>query len=159
MINENRISQIDNQSVVIAKLHKEDVAVFEKLIEIFNDVFETNRNIPSRAHLSAVLANPDFLAFTVSLDGVTIGGLTIYVLTSYYEAHSVAYIYDIGMLKQFQRKGFGKKLLAFVFQYCKSQHISQAFVQAETEDEDAVAFYHRTNASDYLQATHFTYNL
>jgi aminoglycoside 3-N-acetyltransferase I len=150
---------LDQQSVSIAKLNNQDVPEFEKLIEIFNAVFENKKNIPPNEYLSKVLSNPDFLVFTVLVEGEIVGGLTLFVLPAYYEVQSLAYIYDIGIDPKFQRRGLGKKLLSEVCGYCKKQKISQAFVQAETEDADAIAFYNRTMFSSQIQATHFTYNL
>ncbi len=69
-----------------------------------------------------------------------------------------AYIYDIAVLTGFQRKGIGKLLIAGFNDYCEKNGFSEVFVQAETDDIEAVNFYRTTPISSELRATHFTYS-
>jgi len=143
--------------MVIKKLEKGDVSDFLKLIRIFNQVFENEGAMAHPGHLEKMLANPDFLVFVVTVDNEVIGGLTMYVLQRYFNTKPIAYIYDVGIAPNYQGKGYGKALMAEVCTFCEQNGFEDAYVEAESEDTDAINFYRKTNYSTQIQATHFTY--
>ncbi|MBL7747841.1 MAG: GNAT family N-acetyltransferase [Chitinophagaceae bacterium] len=106
-----------------------------------------------------MLNKPDFLVLVARYGGMVIGGLTVYVLHSYYSAKPVAYIYDVGVRKDFQRKGTGIKLIEYLKTYCKEKGFDHAYVEAEADDQQAIDFYTKTKSDSSLHATHFTYEL
>ncbi len=142
----------------IKKLNNNEIADFLNLIEIFKDVFENEEQVPNNEHLGNLLSNPDFMVFVVKLNGKVVGGLTIYVLHRYYSVKPVAYIYDVGMASYYQGQGLGKALLAEVCIFCKENGFEDAYVQAESNDIDAVSFYRKTEISSEMNAIHFTYS-
>ncbi len=142
----------------IKKLEKSEISDFKALIEIFKEVFENDEKILEREQLGDLLSKPDFMVFVVTLDGNVIGGLTIYVLHRYYASKPLAYIYDVGISPMYQGKGFGKALMAEVCQFCKQNNFEDAYVEAESDDIDAVNFYRRTKFTTEMNATHFTYS-
>ena len=141
----------------IKKLNKNEFLDFRNLIEIFKEVFENNGPIPDNDHLGKLLSNPDFMAFIVRLNGKVIGGLTIYVLHGYYSTRPVAYIYDVAIAPHFQGQGLGKALMAEVCRFCTQNGFEEAYVEAESEDIDAVGFYRSTRYGHETNAIHFTY--
>ncbi len=143
----------------INKLNLENLEDFKSLIEIFKIVFENNEPIAKDERLLKLLSNPDFLVFVLKLNNKVVGGLTIYVLHRYYEAKPIAYIYDVGVSPDFQGKGLGKALISEVCNYCKINGFDDAYVEAESDDIDAVEFYRKTKFSSEMNAIHFTYNL
>lgn len=143
----------------ISKLNAGDVTDFVELIVIFKDVFENDSPGASEKYLSTLLSNPDFFVVVAKDDNEVIGGLTVFVLHVYYDEKPVAYIYDVGVKQSHQGKGVGKALMAFVTDYCQKNGFLEAYVEAETEDIDAVRFYRKTSFSNEMQATHFTYRL
>jgi aminoglycoside 3-N-acetyltransferase I len=142
----------------IKKLEKGDISDFTKLIHIFKDVFENEEEVALPEQLEKLLSNPDFLVFVVSINDEVIGGLTIYVLQSYYHSKPVAYIYDVGIAPHFQGKGYGKALMAEVCNFCRQNGFEDAYVEAESDDIAAVEFYRKTKFSSEMNATHFTYS-
>ena len=142
----------------IAILDKSEISDFINLIEIFQEVFETEVQIPDKDHLAGILANPDFLVFVIKISGNVVGGLTIYVLHRYYSTKPIAYIYDVGVKPNHQGQGLGKALIAEVCKYCKNNGFEDAYVEAESDDIDALNFYRKTKFSSEMNATHFTYN-
>jgi len=142
----------------IAKLDKSEISDFINLIEIFQEVFENEVQIPDKNHLAGMLSNPDFLVFIIKISGDVVGGLTIYVLHRYYSTKPIAYIYDVGVKPNRQGQGLGKALIAEVCKYCKNNGFEDAYVEAERDDIDALNFYRKTNFSSEMNATHFTYN-
>ena len=142
----------------IKKLNPNDTVDFKNLIEIFKEVFENSTETPSNQYLSKLLSNPDFIVFVVKIDNKVVGGLTIYILHRYYSEQPLAYIYDVGIVPNFQGKGLGKALMSEVCNFCKINGFDEAYVEAEYDDIDAVNFYRKTNFSDEMKAIHFTYS-
>jgi aminoglycoside 3-N-acetyltransferase I len=142
----------------IKQLSHEETGDFKQLIDIFKTVFEVDSEMPDDQHLSALLANPYFLAFVVKINDAVVGGLTIYILNRYFSAKPIAYIYDVGIAPDHQGKGLGQALLAEVCRFCQVNGFEEAYVEAEDDDIDAVNFYRKTKFSDELVARHFTYS-
>jgi aminoglycoside 3-N-acetyltransferase I len=142
----------------IRKLNHNEVSDFRNLVEIFKEVFENEEPISDNEHLGKLLSNPDFKVFVLRKNDKVIGGLTIYILHRYYGNKPVAYIYDVGVTPEFQGQGLGKALIVEVCKYCKNNGFEDAYVEAESEDIDAVSFYRKTRFSSELKAIHFTYD-
>ncbi|MES2678946.1 MAG: GNAT family N-acetyltransferase [Bacteroidota bacterium] len=145
--------------IEISKLDSTDIDHFSDLIKIFEEVFEWgNFSVPSRQHLQGVLENLNFLVFVAIIDKKLVGGLTAYILDRYDIEKPSAYIYDIAVLTDRQRKGIGKLLIKTFNSYCEKNGFDEVFVQAETHDIQAVNFYKATSITSQLKATHFTYS-
>ncbi|MCU0448703.1 MAG: GNAT family N-acetyltransferase [Bernardetiaceae bacterium] len=141
----------------IKKLNYDEISHFKDLIEIFKSVFENEEQISDDEQLGKLLSDPSFVVFVARLDSKVIGGLTMYILHRYYGTKPVAYIYDVGISPDFQGQGIGKSLIAEVCKYCKNNGFADAYVEAETDDIDAVNFYRKTKFSTEMNAIHFTY--
>jgi aminoglycoside 3-N-acetyltransferase I len=143
----------------IKKLNSNSLTNFKSLVKIFKEVFENDEPIADDEQLGKLLSNPDFFVFVVKSNNKVVGGLTIYVLHRYYGAKPIAYIYDVGVSPDFQGQGLGKALIAEVCNFCKQNDFEDAYVEAESDDIDAVEFYRKTNFSSEMNALHFTYDL
>ncbi len=141
----------------IKRLAIHEIAHFKSLIEIFKEVFENDQPFPSDNYLVRLLSNPDYMVVVAEIDGVIIGGLTVFILHTSTSEKPVAYIYDVGVKPDFQGKRTGKLLIEFLTDYCKENGFLEAYVEAETADTLAVNFYRKTKFSSEMQATHFTY--
>jgi aminoglycoside 3-N-acetyltransferase I len=130
-----------------------------ELIAVFRNVFEMETALPDNAYLQNLLHQDNFFAVTAKCDDKIIGGLTVYVLHQYYSVKPLAYIYDLAVLAEHQRKGIGKKLITFVNEYCEQQGFEEVFVQANLEDEYALDFYRSTKPTNEEQVIHFYYKL
>ncbi len=145
--------------IEIKKVAPDEIDDFSELIHVFESAFEMeNFKIPDRNYLSNLLNKDDFMAIAVKFKNKVIGGLTVYILHPYYSSKPIAYIYDVAILDAYQRNGIGKKLIAFLIEYCKEHGFEDAYVQAETNDNNAVRFYQQTSISIELQAIQFTYS-
>lgn len=144
--------------IEIKKLNSNCLTEFKSLIEIFKEVFENDEPIANDQQLGKLLTNPDFIVFVVLLNNEVVGGLTIYILHRYYGTKPIAYIYDVGISPDFQGQGMGKALISEVCDFCKQNNFEDAYVEAESDDIDAVRFYRKTNFSSAINAIHFTYN-
>jgi aminoglycoside 3-N-acetyltransferase I len=142
----------------IKKLNSNSLTNFKSLIEIFKEVFENDEPIADDEQLGKLLSNPDFFVFVVMSNSKVVGGLTIYVLHGYYGTKPTAYIYDVGVSPSFQGQGLGKALIAEVCNFCKQNDFEDAYVEAESDDIEAVEFYRKTKFSSEMNAIHFTYD-
>ncbi|UII77454.1 GNAT family N-acetyltransferase [Flagellimonas sp. HMM57] len=127
--------------IQIIRLSKTDLLLFKKLVTLFNEVFEENSTIASDAHLQKLIAKPEFYAVVAITNDILLGGLTAYELQSYYNDKSELYIYDIAIKSEFQNKGIGKQLIQHLKELGSENSISTIFVDAHSEDKQAVAFY------------------
>lgn len=143
----------------IKKLNANSLREFKSLIEIFKLVFENNEPIAKDEQLSKLLSNPDFFVFVVMSNNEVLGGLTMYVLHRYYGTKPIAYIYDVGVSPNFQGQGIGKALISEVCSFCKQNNFEDVYVEAESDDIDAVEFYRKTKFSSEMNAIHFNYDL
>jgi aminoglycoside 3-N-acetyltransferase I len=141
----------------IKRLNNSEVSYFRSLVGIFKDVFEIKEQISENEQLGKLLSKPDFMVFVAIDKNKVIGGLTIYILHRYYSTKPVAYIYDVGITPKFQGQGVGKALIAEVCKYCKENGFEDAYVEAESDDIDAINFYRKTKFSSEMNAIHFTY--
>lgn len=113
----------------------------------------------SKENLQKLLERQDFMAVVAMEDEKVVGGLTIYMLQHYYHEKPLAYIYDLAVHTQWQRKGIGRKLMNETLMICKEYGAEVAFVEAEKEDAHAVDFYRITNPGDEMEVFHFSYDL
>lgn len=131
-----------------------------ELISIFEDVFEMeNFNRPDRTHLQSLLNKDTFFAIIAKSENKTIAGLTVYVLDQYYSKKPLAYIFDLAVLTEYQRKGVGRQLIAFTKEYCRQKGFEEVFVQADKVDDYAIDFYRSTKPTNEEQVLHFNYTL
>ncbi len=147
------------KKVDIKKLNSDSLKEFKALIEIFKIVFENEEPIANDKQLVKLLSNPDFFVFIVMSNSQVVGGVTIYILHRYFGTQPIAYIYDIGIAPDFQGQGLGKALITEVCNFCKQNDFRDAYVEAESDDIDAVSFYRKTKYNSELNAIHFTYDL
>lgn len=141
-------------------LQSDNIKEFRDLILVFEDVFEMkNFNLPSELHLQKLLDRETFYVVTAKTNDQVIGGLTVYALDRYYSDKPLAYIFDLAVLTGYQRKGVGRKLIAFTNQYFKEKGFEEVFVQAEEVDDYALEFYRLTNPTKEENVRHFSYSL
>ncbi len=146
-------------NIEIERLTHKGIDDFSDLIKVFEIIFEwDNFSLPTKSHLQRLLSNESFLVFVAKKDEKVVGGLTAYILDKYDNEKSSVYIYDIAVLTEQQRKGIGKLLITTLNHYCEKNGFDEVFVQAETEDTQAINFYRTTPISKKLKATQFIYS-
>ncbi|MEN7547561.1 GNAT family N-acetyltransferase [Rapidithrix thailandica] len=148
------------KNVTIEKLDGHELDKFEALIKVFEEVFEMqNFSIPSRKHLQGVLEKDGFMVFVARWKGNVIGGLTAYKMDQYYSEKPLAYIFDLAVLRSFQRQGLGKQLIQAITEYCQENGFEEAYVQADKVDDHALDFYRSTPITTEEQVVHFSYTM
>lgn len=141
-------------------LQSTDLGGMNELISVFEKVFEMKNLVrPSNAHLANLLQSDNFFVVVAMAQNRVIAGLTIYILQQYYSEKPLAYIFDLAVLAEHQRKGIGKSLIKFTNDYCRQKGFEGVFVQADKVDDYAIDFYRLTKPTSEEQVVHFDYNL
>lgn len=147
----------DSHTFQILQLTKKDVAIFRELITLFKNVFEDpDKQNPSTFYLEDLLSRSEFFAFAVLQNDQVIGGITGYELQKYYKAESEFFIYDLAIEPSHQRLGIATRLLEKIKEICDQREINSIFVDAHTEDEEAIKFYESLGYGQGERVTQFT---
>lgn len=96
-----------------------------------------------QSHLEELCKNEYFFALGVFYNTQIVGGLTGYLLPSYFHKKFSLYGYDLAVLPAFQRQGIGKLLIDYAKTYCKKKGFDEFFVQARQE-ASTLYFYQST---------------
>ncbi len=129
-------------NIQIRRLGSHELKTFQKLILLFQDVFEEDpQELPEAGYLSDLLLRSDFQVFVVTQNQHLLGGLTGYEMRKYTSQISELYIYDMAIRAEFQRHGLGRQLFQALRDYNQPRGISEMFVAAHSEDRVALDFY------------------
>ncbi|MBL6445896.1 GNAT family N-acetyltransferase [Fulvivirga sp. 29W222] len=140
----------------IKQLGKHDTLLFQKLIELFREVFEDNQPWIGQQEQYTPLLRSDFIVYVILDGGQVLGGLTAYELADYYSGIPEIFIYDIAIKSEHQRKGLGEMLLEKILKYGRSIGAREIFVMAHAEDQHALDFYKKTGGESETVIS-FTY--
>ncbi|MEM7110294.1 MAG: GNAT family N-acetyltransferase [Bacteroidota bacterium] len=147
-------------SLRITKLTNTDIQTLIKVIRLFEDVFEMSHfEMPPNSHLAHTLAKQNFFVFAARMENEVVGGLTAYTLDQYYSEKPLAYIYDLAVSRDHQRRGVGRKLIKATGEFCRKHGFEEVFVQADKVDDHAIDFYRSTLPTEEEQVVHFYYTL
>lgn len=139
------------------QLTKKDATLFGELITLFKKVFEDpDKQNPSQFYLEDLLSKAEFFAFAAIHNDRVIGGITGYELQKYYKAESEFFIYDLAVEPSHQRLGVATRLLEKIKEICDQREINSIFVDAHTEDEEAIKFYESLGHGQGENVTQFT---
>jgi ribosomal protein S18 acetylase RimI-like enzyme len=145
--------------VHIKKLGPGDTDQFAALINVFEEVFGMENLLGTGpGYLESLLKKESFMVYVALFGERVIGGLTAYVLPSYYFQSSEVYIYDLAVDPVFRRKGTGRKLIEAVKADCRALGLREVVIQADGMDQHAIDFYHATGGKS-ADVVHFSYPL
>jgi aminoglycoside 3-N-acetyltransferase I len=146
------------EGIQIKRLSKRDLSIFKNLIQLFNEVFEEKHTISIKeSYLKKLLKKPGFIAYVLMYENRLAGGLTAYELPMYNTERDEIFIYDMAILPEFQRKGFGTELIESLKEYGRKNGISEIFVAAHEKDKHALDFY-RSTGGKAEKVIHFVYD-
>ncbi len=131
--------------VEIRVLGSNDAALMREMLSMFGAAFEDfatyTGNQPDDTYLTGLLSGRNFIAIVALREGQVIGGLTAYVLSKFEQMRSEVYIYDLAVEEDFRRQGIATALIREVQKEARTRGARLVFVQADCEDEHAVALY------------------
>lgn len=146
--------------IEIRTLAKNEITHFKELILLFSDVFEMKKfKLIDDEYLQKLLATNGFFVIVAQSEDRIVGGLTVYTLQQYYSPKPLAYIFDLAIATNHQRKGIGKQLIEYTKNYLQHFGYEEVFVQADKIDQYAIDFYRKTDPTNEEDVSHFFYSL
>lgn len=126
-------------------------------LRVFADSFEEEENFfsapPGDAYLRRLLSDGRFVLLAAKSDDKVVGALSAYELMKYEQERSEFYIYDLAVAKPFRRRGIARSLIEALKPIARDAGAWVIFVQADREDEPAVALYRSMGVEE--QPLHF----
>jgi aminoglycoside 3-N-acetyltransferase I len=134
-----------NREVQLKVLSADDVPLMRGMLRMFGAAFEDaptyTTKQPDDAYLATLLSKQDIIAIAAHVEGKVVGGLVAYLLMKFEQARSEVYIYDLAVDQGFRRQGVATTLIREVQKEGKARGAYVVFVQADYQDEPAVALY------------------
>jgi aminoglycoside 3-N-acetyltransferase I len=122
--------------------------------EAFGDPETYHRHPPDDAYAAAILSDPNVILLVATADERVIGGLGAYRLPKFEQARSEIYIYDLAVAEDWRRRGVAVRLIEELRRIGRETGCWMIFVQADLEDEPALALYRKLAVSEE-QPLHF----
>lgn len=145
----------------IERLSSRQIAEMREALRVFADSFEEEENFfsapPGDAYLRRLLSDGRFVLLAAKSDGKVVGALSAYELMKYEQERSEFYIYDLAVAKPFRRRGIARSLIEALKPIARDAGAWVIFVQADREDEPAVALYRSMGVEE--QPLHFDFAL
>lgn len=145
----------------IERLSSRQIAEMREALRVFADSFEEEENFfsapPGDAYLRRLLSDGRFVLLAAKSDGKVVGALSAYELMKYEQERSEFYIYDLAVAKPFRRRGIARSLIEALKPIARDAGAWVVFVQADREDEPAVALYRSMGVEE--QPLHFDFAL
>ena len=129
----------------ICQLSTNDLALMEELLAVFGEAFDEvdtySSSRPSDAYLKRLLSSDYFIALAALKNGTVVGGLAAYELQKFEQERSEIYIYDLAVAAEHRREGIATALIQELKKIAVERAAYVIFVQADIEDEPAIALY------------------
>lgn len=110
------------------------------------------------AELERVLARPNYQLFLAqSNDGRVLGVATVQLVLASDLRATEALLWDLAVHPEHQRQGIGRALVEHVRQWAQAEGHSAAFVLAEGDDAEAIAFYRRLPSAPEAEVRMFSF--
>lgn len=127
-----------------------------ELLAVFSLAFESSYDT-SDEYLLSMLGNTSCVILGAVVEGRIVGGLVAFEMTPLHGTKEL-YIYDIAVHPEFQKQGVGRKLMEAIQEEARTRGVGTVFVEAESEDDGAVAFY-RALGGEEVAVNHFNFTL
>lgn len=146
----------------IKKLTPSDIKTAQELFILFKKVFEeitiTADELPPKEYIKNILSKENFHVYVATSNNTVIGGITGYEFDMYMKESKEIYIYDLAVDTNCRRNGVARSLIDTMIEDARQRNVSTVFVEAESEDVEAVEFYKSTPA-EMLLVNHFNFTL
>jgi aminoglycoside 3-N-acetyltransferase I len=141
-------------SIIYKQLFVDDVPLLKELLKVFGEVFEQPQvyqgDVPGDAYLASLLGKDHFIAYA-ALDGdKVVGGLAAYVLEKFEQERKEVYIYDLGVAKEYRRRGIATGLINTLKTLARERGAYVIFVQADQGDLPAIRLYESLGTKEFV---------
>jgi aminoglycoside 3-N-acetyltransferase I len=127
------------------QLTRADVSLLKDLLRVFGEAFDEldtyQRSIPGDDYLTQLLTKRHFIAMVAMEGKEVVGGLAAYELDKFEQDRREIYIYDLAVVERHRRRGVATGLISKLRKIASERNVHVIFVQADTEDSPAIAFY------------------
>jgi aminoglycoside 3-N-acetyltransferase I len=151
----------DPRSFQLLQLGADDAARMDALLDVFAEAFEDPEHYSSaRPGLDwwrRLLAGDGFIALVALVEGRVVGGLAAYVLPKYEAAQHEVYLYDLAVAEAHRRCGIATALIHELCAIAGRIGAASVYVQADAEDDGAVALYRRLGRE--AEVLHFDFEV
>ena len=141
----------------IERLGPNQIGAMRDALRVFAEAFDEEENFfsapPSDKYLERLLSDDRFILLAARIDGKAVGALSAYELVKYEQERSEFYIYDLAVAEPFRRRGVATALIEALKPIARAAGAWMIFVQADREDEPAVALYRGLGVEE--QPLHF----
>ena len=122
-----------------------DIALAREVNTVFGEVFqepeEYTDNPPPDEWLANLLGNPGIYVIAAIFSRRVVGAIVCYEFDKLERAVREVYVYDIGVLSGYQRRGVATALMDKARRIAATRNVSVLYVQAMQNNTDAIAFH------------------
>ncbi|EZP70824.1 Gentamicin 3'-N-acetyltransferase [Sphingomonas paucimobilis] len=141
-----------HSGAAVIRIGPDGVATMRAVNALFAEVFDDPQSYaglpPSDGYLADLLADPRFIALAALEGGRVVGALAAYELRKFEQQRSEIYIYDLAVAADRRRQGIATALIDALRPVAIAAGAWVIYVQADLEDEPAVALYTRLGARE-----------
>lgn len=142
-----------NQSgAAVIRIGLDGIAMMRAVNALFAEVFDDPESYaalpPSDDYLTDLLADPRFIALAALEGDRVVGALAAYELRKFEQQRSEIYIYDLAVAADRRRRGIATALIDALRPVAVAAGAWVIYVQADMEDEPAVALYTKLGARE-----------
>ncbi|HMA75416.1 MAG TPA: AAC(3)-I family aminoglycoside N-acetyltransferase [Xanthobacteraceae bacterium] len=134
-----------------------DVSLLKDLLRVFGETFgevDTYQHfVPTDDYLRRLLSKQHFIAVVAMNRAEVVGGLAAYELEKFEQDRRELYIYDLAVAASHRRRGVATGLIGELRRIAAERNAYVIFVQADVEDEAAIALYESLGTKE--MAYHF----
>lgn len=128
----------------------------QALMKVFALAFESEYHTDD-SYLMSMLENNSTILIGAYGHTDIIGGIVAFEIHPIHGKKEI-YIYDIAVHPDYQKQGIGKHLIDYLKDEAKNRGVDTIFVEAESEDVGAVAFY-RAIGGEEVNVNHFNFKI
>jgi len=131
--------------ITVRRLGSADTPTLRAVLRVFAAAFEEPETYltrqPHDEYLKRLLASETFLCVAAFSGENVVGGLAAYVLPKFEQPRTELYIYDLAVQARYRRRGIATTMIAAVQRLAAESDAHVIFVQADREDDPAIALY------------------
>lgn len=127
--------------IIVRRLVPGDELLAHQTFKVMREAFEEPASVLSDSYVERLLSDADFWAFSATLAGSVIGGVTGHALPMTMSASSEIFLYDLAVAADYQRLGAGRMLVDALCRAAADVGIQTVFVPADNDDNHALDFY------------------
>ena len=135
----------ETSKTAIRRLAPDDDQLFNGMLDLFAEAFEDPDNYssarPTQEYQRTLLARNNVVALVSIANGKVVGALVAYELAKFEQERSEFYIYDLAVAEECRRCGVATSMIDALKAIAKANRGSVIYVQADYDDEPAVALY------------------